>query len=444
MKKKRHISGAERFGMDGNMQKNTYRWLREESPVPRLAFYIGLTIELLMVIIDKSNYINPIEGYLFRVTFLLFACKILLTRYEAREWAVILAMEAVGFISYRVTGANDIIRVVTFVAACKGIPLKEALKYTFYVTLAGCLAIVALSVTGIYGDISLAQDFGHESLEDTLYVGEFPTVETRYTLGMGHPNALSCMFFMLAALGVYVWFERMKWYSYLFLMILNAGVYLLARSKTSMLITAAYLCGACLLTFVKGLRKMTIFYVCGLLVFVLCIAFSVDAAVCAQRVRESQWNEFFYLNPGDDEHIVLLAKIDRHINGRIVSLTNSDNNDGMIQTWSAFSCENNMNYYFDMGWVKLFYRYGVIPGILYVAANLFLLWRLWRRRDACGLALFVMFAVYTVVEAHLISVYIGRNYLLMMMGCEAAGAESRMKSTLHLRFHLSSIRYREI
>ena len=87
--------------------------------------------------------------------------------------------------------------------------------------------------------------------------------------------------------------------------------------------------------------------------FVLCIAFSVDAAVCAQRVRESQWNEFFYLNPGDDEHIVLLAKIDRHINGRIVSLTNSDNNDGMIQTWSAFSCENNMNYY--LIWAGLSY-----------------------------------------------------------------------------------------
>ena len=86
---------------------------------------------------------------------------------------------------------------------------------------------------------------------------------------------------MLAALGVYVWFDRMKWYSYLFLMLLNVGVYLLTRSKTSMLITAAFILGACLFTFVKGLRKKTFFYVCGLLVFLLCIAFSVDAAVCA-------------------------------------------------------------------------------------------------------------------------------------------------------------------
>lgn len=405
--------------------KNRYRRLRDESPIPRLLFYIGLTVELLMVIVDKSSYISPIEGYLFRATFLLFALKLMLTRYELREWAAIFLLEGIGFISYRITGANDIIRIVTFVAACKGIPLKEMLKYIFYVTLTGCLAIAALAVTGIYGDISLTQAFGHEAAETTRYIGKEAAQETRYTLGMGHPNALSCMFFMLVALGVYVWFDRMKWYGYLFLLLLDAGVYLLTGSKTSMLITTAFLLGAFWMTCAKKLQKMTFFYVCGLLVFLLCIAFSVDAAVCAQRVREAQWNEFFFCNPRDNAHIVALGRIDRHLNGRIISLTDSDGNDGMIQTWSAFSCENNMRYYFDMGWVKLFYRYGVIPGSLYVAANLALLWQLWKKRDACGLVLFVLFAVYTVAEAHLISVYIGRNYLLMMMGSYLPTAERR-------------------
>ncbi len=400
--------------------KSLYRRLRDESPVPRLLFYIGLTIELLMVIIDKSNYINPVEGYLFRLTFLLFAAKLVLTRYEWKEWALIALLEGVGCISYLVTGANDLIRIVTFVAACGGMQLRQVLKYTFCVTLIGCLAIVALSVTGIYGDISLTQAYGHAAVEDTLYIGEQEAAETRYTLGMGHPNALSCMFFMLAALGVYVWFDRMKWYLYLPLMLLNVGVYLLTGSKTSMLITMAFLLGACLMTYAGRFRQKTFFYVCGLLVFLLCIAFSVDAAVCAQRVKDAQWNEYFFVNPRDNDHIVMLGRIDRQISGRIISLTNSENNDGMIQTWSAFSCENNMNHYFDMGWVKVFYRYGVIPGILYVVANLLLLWRIYKKRDACALVLFVMFAVYTVVEAHLISVYIGRNYLLMMMGCSAA------------------------
>jgi hypothetical protein len=75
-----------------------------------------------------------------------------------------------------------------------------------------------------------------------------------------------------------------------------------------------------------------------------------------------------------------------------------------------------MTYYFDMGWVKLFYRYGVIPGILYCVACLALLWQIYRRKDAFGLVIFAVFAIYSVVEAHLFSVYVGRNILLMMMG----------------------------
>lgn len=397
------------------MIQKVYKKLRD-GRLPWFLFYIGLTIELLIVIVDKSNYTNPIEGYLFRITFLLFAMKLVLTKYDRREWIGIVALEAVGFISYRITGGNDIIRIVTFVAACKNIPLKQMLRYTFYVTLAGCLMIVLLSVTGIYGDISLTQAYGHESAESTRYIGVEEIEETRYTLGMGHPNALSCMFLMLTALGVYVYFTQMRWYIYLFLMLLNVGIYMLTGSKTSMLITTAFIVGACAMTYCRLLRQKAFAYICGALVFALCIGFSVDAAACAQRVRDAQWNEFYYWDPRDNAHIVALGKIDRHISGRIISLTDSEKNDGMIETWSAFSCENNMSYYFDMGWVKLFYRYGVIPGILYVAAALALLWQFYKRQDACGLVLFVTFAIYTVVEAHLVSAYIGRNYLLMMMG----------------------------
>lgn len=392
-----------------------YRSMKK-SKLPWLLFYIGLTIELLIVIIDKSNYTNPLEGRLFQITFLFFACKLLLTDYTKKEWCVVILLEAVAFLSYRITGANDLIRLVTFVAACKEIPLRQMLRYTFYVTLAGCAAIVLLSVTGIYGDISLTQAFGHESAETTRYIGVEAREETRYTLGMGHPNALSCMFLMLVVLGVYVYFDRMKWYLYIFIMLLNVGVYGLTGSKTGMLITTVFLAGACALTYCRFLREKALAYLCGLLVFTLCIGFSVDAAVCAQRVRDAQWNEFFYWSPRDNGHIVALMRIDRYINGRIVSLTDSEENDGMIQTWSAFSKPDNMEHYFDMGWVKLFYRYGVVPGSIYILACLVLLWKFYRKRDACGLLLFVTLAVYTVAEAHLISVYLGRNFILMLMG----------------------------
>lgn len=384
-------------------------WKRK---IPQLLFYIGLTIELGIVIIDKSNYTNPIEGYLFRITFLIFALKLVLTEYTSKERWLIFFFEVIAVLSYKITGKNDIIRIVTFIAACKGIPLKQMLRYTFFITLTGCAAIIFLSVTGIYGELSLTTDYGRGFGMDAWEGYQ----ETRYTLGMGHPNALACMFLMVLALGIYVFSERMKWYIYLFLLLLCVGVYLMTDSKTSVLIAVLMLIGAFCMTYFRFFREKGFVYLCGVLIFLLCLGFSVDAAANAQKVREAEWSEYFYLDPGVDKHIVTLMKIDWHINRRIVSLTDSAANDGTIETWSAFSCPNNMTYYFDMGWVKLFYRYGIVPGALYCIACLALLWQFYRRKDAFGLVVFIALAVYSVVEAHLFSVYIGRNFLLMMMG----------------------------
>lgn len=404
-----------------------YKRFRDESRIPWFLFYAGLTIELLMVIIDKSNYTNPYEGYLFRLTFVLFALKLVLTKYDKKQWIMIAVSEAVGFISYKVTGRNDVIRIVTFVFACKDIPIRQMMKYAFYVTFTGCAVIVLLSLSGIYGGISLTQNFGRDNNIYVLYNGAPAVTEMRYTLGMGHPNALACMFLMLVAMGVYVYGEKIKWYGYLFIMLLNTGMYWLTDSKTTMLIASVLIVGTCVMRYCRFLRERSFCYVCGLLVFAVCIAFSVDAAANAQRVRDAMWNKYYYDNYRDNAHIVALAHIDDQITGRIQSLASTTNNDGSLETWKAFSAARHMDYYFDMGWVKLFYRYGVIPGILYCAASIMLLWYFYKKRDAYGLVVFVVLAVYTVMEAHLFSIYIGRNFLLMMMGsclCESGEPEN--------------------
>ena len=316
------------------------------------------------------------------------------------------------------TGKNDVIRIVTFVAACKEIPLKQMIRYAFYVTLIGCAAIVLLSVTGIYGEMTLTAYYGRGANRQAMYedLSRLGIEETRYTLGMGHPNALSCMYLMLCAMGIYVFSEKMKWYSYFFLMLLNICVYSLTDSKTSMLITTCLLLGAFAMTYCRFLKNHLIAYILSFLVFIFCIGFSVDAAAYAQKVQQTKWNETYLGDSYADNHTILLLRIDEQLNGRIISLANSENDDGSMETWSVFSCPNNMDYYFDMGWVKLFYRYGVIPGILYCAACLALLWQFYKKKDAFGMVIFTVLSIYSVLEAHLFSVYIGRNFLLMMMG----------------------------
>lgn len=62
-------------------------------------FWLGLVIEILIVIVDKSAYTNPLESQLFRLTFLLFCIKIALTKYSAGEWLCMLLFGAVMFVS---------------------------------------------------------------------------------------------------------------------------------------------------------------------------------------------------------------------------------------------------------------------------------------------------------------------------------------------------------
>lgn len=362
--------------------------------------YLCVTLEIVIVIIDKSNYINPIEGQLFRVTFLLAAGKILCTKYSLRELGLLVLFGMLGMISYKVTGRNEILRIVAFIAACKGTDMKKLLKYVFYMTAAGCLLLMVLSVTGIYGGLALETDFGRGY------------TQVRYCFGLGHPNALHCMFMMLVLLGLYLYNEKMKWYIYAILFAVNYALYLLTDSNTGMLITFCGIFGAAVVHYWKGIRKKKWIYLAGIAVFLFCVGFSVLAA--DSRFVKPDYVTYQLNNP-------LIAEVEMHLNGRIRDLYyGSIRREGTMATWALFSRPEN-NYYFDMGFVRLFYWYGIVPGIIYVILNIALIWRFYKNKDGMGLVMITVLAVYTVVEAHLVSVYIGRNYLLFLMGMYAYG-----------------------
>lgn len=82
------------------------------SKIAYSCFYLGVVIEVLIVLVDKSAYTNPIEGQLFRLTFLLFMIKACLTKYSWKEYLIIGFFLGMGVISYLVTGRNEIIRIV--------------------------------------------------------------------------------------------------------------------------------------------------------------------------------------------------------------------------------------------------------------------------------------------------------------------------------------------
>ena len=88
---------------------------------------------------------------------------------------------------------------------------------------------------------------------------------------------------------------------------------------------------------------------------------------------------------------------------------------GVLRNWRLFSRPENIKY-FDMGYVRLFYWYGIIPGALYVLLYAMLMWQCYKKKNYMGFMMVLSFALYTMLEAHFISVYLGRNYALFLLG----------------------------
>ena len=349
--------------------------------IGNIVFYTALVLEMLFVVLDKSDYILPYETWLFRLTFLMFAVKIACTKYTWKEWLCILIMGMLGLISLAMTGREEMIRVVAFVAAFKGIELKTSLKVTFYETLAGSLVIVLLSILGIYGTVSVTGHFRGGGIE-----------ETRYCLGMGHPNALHCMLFVLLVLGMALYHEKLKWYMYVLLQALNIGVYLLTDSRTGMLLTSGAILFGAFLCYGKKIREKKILYILSGLFVVCCVLFTIFVGIYGV--------EFSFMR-----------QIDIRINGRF----QYGKSDGGVQYWSLFSNPDNQNY-FDMGYMRLFYWYGIIPGILYMVTLCIMIWNCYKKKAYGALLVIMSFSAYMLIEAHAISLYLGRNYILLFLG----------------------------
>lgn len=354
--------------------------------IGEICFWIALFIELVIVIVDKSAYLNPYESQLFRITFLLFGIKLITTKYTMKEWGCILVVGVIATCSYFINEKDEAVRAVVFIAACKGISLKKNIKVIFYVTMIGCMALILLSVTGIFGVMSVTADYGREA------------IETRYTLGMGHPNALHCMIWMVLTLAIYAYDSSMKWYHYLLFMIINIITYLLSNSNTGMMLATAMILGVVVLHYIPFLQKASWVYIAGAIVVIACIGFSVYGA---------------YAGNGWNDSSTFMYKLDKVLNGRYEYCYKIEA--ARLHNWKLFAAPENTEY-FDAGFVRAFYWYGIIPGILYGLMHLYLIWQSFKHKDYVLLVMVVAFAVYNLMEAHFVSVYLLRNYLLVCMG----------------------------
>lgn len=357
-------------------------------------FYIALTFELILMIVEKSEVTIGIESHFFRITFLIALAAVVISEHSKKEWSVIATIWLFTIICYKLSGKNDLLRIATFMLAAKNIDLKKAMKLSFYLCLTGFGIIALLSVLGIVGDISLTTDFGRS-------VGE----ETRYVFGFGHPNTLFSSAYLLLLLWLFVYGKSSKISQQIIALFLLEIVSVIAVSRTGMIIVLLTILIAIFFKIFKRLETFSASYIILTIISpIMCVLLSIIAA----WTSEAAYTETL---PGHSSWYFFM--LDAKLNYRISGLYFAPDHGGVLSNWKLFGSSSN-DTFFDMGWVRIFYWYGIIPGIVIVCLILLFCYLCQKQKDIWTMIIIMSLGIYTFVEATFISRYIGRNPFLLV------------------------------
>ena len=371
-----------------------------------LLIYAALIAETIIMLIDMSEIPYGSMSLIFRGTFAISFLALCLKHHEKKVWAGLAVMMLFGVFCWYHTGRNEILRFFVFAAACGGEDVKKLLKTEFFMGLAGSLLIVLLSLTGLFGAVD----------QTTHYrMGQDET--TRNTLGFGHPNALHCMFLMLLILGMAIWYESMRLKQFVAVCVACIVMFLITDSRTGAVASFFAVAFAAAVKLITAFRDRLAAtgsapakcFAEGLVDLCYTETAAIVMAGCVFTVWAAKWSThsrvWWYV----------YESVDRFLNGRMGELEFGALEKASLAYWSLFS-RRGAGRYFDMGIARLYYWYGIIPATMAVFIVLLTI-ALCRRYNEKGfLVMIAAMALYTVFEAHLVSVFIGRNYLLPVMG----------------------------
>lgn len=248
--------------------KEIIAWFHtNKNKIANILFYTALSIELFLMMLGHSALEIPYRGRLTHVAFVLFGCKVLLTKYTKKEWLAIFLLGIIGTISYVTVDDEWVLRIVMLVIASKGMQLKQAAKYIFWVSLAGTAMIMVLSLFGIGGMLVDVRDYGRGD------------IESRWCFGFSHANNVHGTIWYVLSLGLFVYLHKTKWYHYLIFTIGNIGLYLLTLSRGGLIVVQLVIVAALLYRYYPRIAEWKWIYYVGVLGTVFCAGIGIYVTV---------------------------------------------------------------------------------------------------------------------------------------------------------------------
>ncbi len=326
-------------------------------------FYIGIILEIIIMMTDHSQITLPLRGRVAHLAFVLFGCKILTTKYTKKEWIIIVLFGLLGAVSYVTCGEEYFIRAIVMVTAAKEIELEKIAKTIFLLVLAGTTIIVVLSLTGTMGIVVDVRNYGR-GIE-----------EARWCLGFSHANNVHDMFWYLLVFYFFLENKRCTWIHYLVLTVGNIGLYMLTISRTGFLTAQILIVGCMIVRYFPRICKTVLPYISVVIGLMGCMYIT-------------------FLGGLHGRFTPLTEKLDNLLTGRLEMVWEF----APVSKWTWFPPSQNLMYV-DNGFARLFYLFGIVIGVMYLALLLYMTYHMYRTKNGVGAVILTTTILVTVMES---------------------------------------------
>ena len=357
----------------------------------RILDYIFILVsceEMVLGILHLCKYEFPIKRYLLWGFLLVYLLKAMMNRYSRREKIIFAALMVLGGILYFQSGINIGIKAPIYIFALKGIDIRKLFK-GFLLSMVVTVSTIMLSSLLLGGGTAYVRDIRSERGFNGV----------RYCLGFTSPNITQYLLFIILVYLFLIYEKKMNWIKTGLYFAGYLLIYYFTNSYTGLvmgvLLVIIILFGKKIK--LEGMENLLF----GLFVGIMCLFLRISLLAASRRERG-----------------MLMEGINYLISGRMDQLFDVDANNAMyafpgLQNWHLFSDKLNKNW-FDLGYVQIFYYYGIVMGSCYLLFVAFTMWRARVRKDVLGMSLVMCLCIYLFMESRYFSNYLTFDFLLMV------------------------------
>lgn len=349
-------------------------------------FIIVSSAELFMGILRMCNYELPHKRTILWFFFFVYFICMLANKYSKKELLIFAFTFIAGVCLYINTGINTGIKAPVYIMALKGIDKRKLLQCFLCTCVSACVIIVIGALFFGIGDVYFWEVKKDNRIDKACFC-----------FGFSNPNRLQLLLYGILTYFLMLYGRKGNRCIISAAMLAYFAMAYLTKCNTGMLLGIFAILAVILVRKIndpKFLNYIMIFFTTVLAAMIL---ISFWAAVNGNKGK-------------------VLNLINDVISGRINQLGEYSNEEfynlPYINNWALFSDRNNKNGC-DMGYIYIFYYYGIVISLIYISFIINAVNRARKRNDSLGMVLITGLSMYLFMETGYYSNYLTLDFLLM-------------------------------